>query len=517
MSRSRIECSDLVWVLVGAWVAGMSLLPAECRAAAPRIIRGPYLQLGTPTSIVVRWRTDAEVESRVQYGTNAAALDLQAEGTGFTTNHLVTITNLLPDTVYFYSVGLSNLTLAGGSNYFFRTAPLFGAQRPIRIWALGDFGFTNQFAVPVRDAYYNFTTNHYTDLWLMLGDNAYHNGGDEVWQVAIFNTYSNVLQQTPVWSTIGNQETGGSSTLSPARPYLDTFTFPTNAEAGGVASGTEKYYSFDYGNVHFICLDSMSSLRTAGSPMLTWLEADLQQTTNDWVIAFWHHPPYSKGSNDSDVRQEQIEMRSNAVPLLEAYGVDLVLCGHSHSYERSYLLDGHYGLSSTFSANFVKDGGDGRIDGDGAYQKGTLGPAGHDGAVYAVGGSGAALGGGQLNHPAMYQSLNVLGSFVLDIHANRLEAKFLRETGAIDDYFTIIKGAQPLRFTSTTVSNGLVTIRWASVADRDYHIELTPTLAPASWTNVSGNVRADAPETSWSVDLSVAEGSGFFRVSSAGN
>ena len=37
-------------------------------------------------------------------------------------------------------------------------------------------------------------------------------------------------------------------------------------------------------------------------------------------------------------------MRQNALPILEADGVDLVLTGHSHSYERSFLLDGHYGV-----------------------------------------------------------------------------------------------------------------------------------------------------------------------------
>jgi hypothetical protein len=472
--------------------------------------------MGTPTSMVVRWRTDVAGIGRVQYGADLANLSFLTEGTSVTTNHAIALTNLVPDTVYFYSVGLSKLTLAGGTNYFFRTAPPANSRRPLRLWVLGDFGYTNQFAAAVRDGFYNFNTNRYTDLWLMLGDNAYHGGSDDVWQVAVFDTYASLLQQTPVWSTIGNQETGGAATLSAARPYLEAFSFPTNGEAGGVASGTEKYYSFDYGNVHFICLDSMSSSRAAGNPMLTWLEADLQQTTSDWIVAFWHHPPYSKGSNDSDVRQEQIEMRGNAVPMLEAYGVDLVLCGHSHSYERSYLMDGHYGLSASFNTSFVKDGGSGRLDETGAYEKDTLGAASHQGAVYAVAGSGASLGGGPLNHPAMFRSQNVLGSMVLDIHANRLEAKFVRESGAIDDSFTMIKGAAPLRVTATALTNGTVSIQWASVADRHYRIEFAPTLASPSWSDVSGNIRAKGMETQWSGAILEAA-SGFYRVWSAGD
>ncbi|MCP5055221.1 MAG: hypothetical protein GY937_00685, partial [bacterium] len=100
-------------------------------------------------------------------------------------------------------------------------------------------------------------------------------------------------------------------------------------EAGGVASNTEAYYSFDFGNVHFVALDSSESDRSPGGEMLSWLTADLAANQQDWTIAFFHHPPYSKGSHDSDTETPLVEMRTNAVPVLEAGGVDLVLTGHS--------------------------------------------------------------------------------------------------------------------------------------------------------------------------------------------
>ena len=87
-----------------------------------------------------------------------------------------------------------------------------------------------------------------------------------------------------------------------------------------------------------------------------------------------------------------------------------------------------------------KDGGSGRMDGSGAYNKPTLGPGPHEGAVYAVAGSSGQISGGTLNHPAMFISLNNLGSMVLDVNGNTLDAKFLRENGAIVDYFRIVKG-----------------------------------------------------------------------------
>lgn len=485
-------------------VCAIFLLLAFTAEAA--LVRGPYLQSGSSTSIIVRWRTDVAQIGRVQYGTTTNLVSFVDE-TAAATEHSVLLSDLAPDTVYFYSVGTAGGTLARGADYFFRTAPAVGSHRPFRIWVLGDFGMTNQFALPVRNAYYNYTSNRYTDVFLMLGDNAYHSRDDGVWQVAVFNTYSNILRQTPVWSTIGNQETGNSPTAQPTI-YLQNFTFPTNGEAGGVPSGTEKYYSFEFGNVHFVCLDSMSSARTNGSPMLRWLEEDLRQNTNEWLIVFFHHPPYSKGSNNSDMQPEQTQMRTNTVPLLEAYGVDLVLCGHSHSYERSYLIDGHYGLSTTFSNSMVLDRGDGRINGSGAYEKSVLGMTAHAGAVYAVTGSGASLGGGSLDHPAMYRSLNVLGSMVLDIQANRLDATFLRETGAVDDEFTIVKGAGPVRVSASRTVNGTAVLTWNSVADREYHIEFTATLATTSWANISGPILATDVTTSWTGQANP----GFYRV-----
>jgi hypothetical protein len=134
-------------------------------------------------------------------------------------------------------------------------------------------------------------------------------------------------------------------------------------------------------------------------------------------------------------------MRENALPLLEDYGVDLVLTGHSHSYERSYLVDGHYGLSPTLLPSMILDGGDGAADGDGAYRKWSATPAGHLGAVYAVAGSSGQISGGTLNHPVKFVSLNELGSLVLDVDGAELTAQFLNSSGVVRDHFTIEKTA----------------------------------------------------------------------------
>jgi hypothetical protein len=80
----------------------------------------------------------------------------------------------------------------------------------------------------------------------MLGDNAYENGTDSEYQTAVFNMYPTTLRQSVLWPTIGNHDTAQSSNPPASLPYFAMFTLPANAEAGGMASGTERYYSFDY-------------------------------------------------------------------------------------------------------------------------------------------------------------------------------------------------------------------------------------------------------------------------------
>ena len=407
------------------------------------IVRPPYLQMGTANAMTIRWRTDTATNSRVKFGLIQGSLTQLVDDAAITTEHEVRITGLSANTKYFYSVGSTSAVLAGNDqNHFFFTSPNPGQANPYRIWILGDSGTANENAQAVRNAYLAYNGTTYTNLLLMLGDNAYQNGTDSEYQSAVFDMYPSVLRQTPLWSTIGNHDTAQTTNPPSSLPYFQMFTLPAAAEAGGVASGTEKYYSFNYGNIHFICLDSMTSSRVANSAMLTWLQSDLAQNIQPWVIAFWHHPPYTKGSHNSDTETQLIEMRTNVLPILESWGVDLVLSGHSHSYERSFLIDGHYGDSTTFTNSMKKNGGSGRENIDGAYTKSALSPnLSNEGAVYAVAGSSGKISGGSLNHPAMFVSLNNLGSMVLDVFNGRLDAKFLRENGTISDYFSIIKGS----------------------------------------------------------------------------
>jgi hypothetical protein len=437
-----------------AVVAGV-LLGLATAAGAQVVTRGPYLQLGTDASIVIRWRTDVITDSRVQLGTAPETLDRQIDDANITKEHVVPVAGLAADTTYYYAIGTGGgtgapaMTLAGGdAEHRFVTAPAPGVGKPTRIWAIGDSGTADASVAAVRDAYLAYAGDRPTDVWLMLGDNAYPSGTDAQYQTAVFTLFAGLLRRNVLWPTLGNHDGRSSTSATQTGPYYNAFTLPALGEAGGVASGTEAYYSFDYGDIHFVCLDSFGVARTAGSPMMSWLASDLQATVARWIIAFWHHPPYSKGSHDSDRERELIEMRENALPLLEAAGVDLVLGGHSHSYERSVLLDGHYGASATLTEEMTRDPGSGRIEETGAYSKAA---APHEGAVYVVAGSGGHVSGGPLDHPAMFVAWNLVGSVVVDVDGDRLDGVFLDDAGGIRDHFTLLKH-DPLPTSSTTTT-----------------------------------------------------------------
>ena len=405
------------------------------------LVRGPYLQMATSTAITIRWRTSAPAGSCVRYGTSRDRMQFLEEEPGETTDHEVRLEGLRPDTRYYYSVGTSHSALAAGQDCSFRTAPPIGAERRVRVWIIGDSGLRGSAQQRVQQAYDSYAGGAATDVWLLLGDNAYDAGTSPQYQAGFFDPYRTRLRSTAVWPSRGNHDV---IRKGPGNDYFDFFTLPTAGEAGGTPSGTEAYFSFDFANVHFVCLDAEKLGNGAGSAMIQWLRNDLMETSQSWRIAYFHHPPYSKGSHDSDSDDVMIQARRRLVPALEEGGVDLVVCGHSHSYERSYLLDGHYGNSASLTPSMILDRGDGRPDGSGAYRKPAYrGSAPHQGTVYAVVGSSSKLSGGRLDHRAHAKSLHALGSLVLDISGARLEAAFVDDRARAADRFTIVKGEGP--------------------------------------------------------------------------
>ncbi len=416
---------------------------------AQEILRGPYIQFTTTNSAIIRWRTDSLTSSKVWYGLSHTNLSESITNTNLTTEHQIEVTGLSAHTDYFYAVGTADTQLAGAtSDHYFKTHPQPGSQVPVNIWVLGDAGSKNMYQRKVRDAFYNYNGSDHIDMMLLLGDNAYEDGTEEDYQLGWFeDMYEDRLINSVMWSCFGNHDGNSASSNTQSGPYFDIFNFPTDAELGGAPSQTEAYFSFDYANIHVISLNTFDVDRTPAGPMLQWLEEDLAATNQDWIIALVHHPPYTGyNNNNSDTNTREREMRENAVPILEDAGVDVVLMGHSHLYQRSMLIHGHYDVSATFDPDVMAiDRGDGRLSGDGPYVKSIGGPDNGKGAIYLNAGSAGKLSEyAILNHPIMCRdNSDKHGSVAINVDELQMDIYFVDEDENVDDHFTIVKQNQP--------------------------------------------------------------------------
>ncbi len=435
-----------------AFLGAMAAAPALAHAAAPplpqgahEIRRGPYLQCVGPDRAVVRWRTgDATAEGRVRFGppddlTRVATASVVRTPFRNVVDWQAELTGLDPSTTYGYAVEAHGVILAGGDDaHVFRTAPKVGQRVPMRFWALGDCG-TNRpgtgnpgKAVAARNGFRRYNKGRPLDGMLLLGDNAYSHGTDAQYQTALFGLYREDLPRLPLWPCIGNHEMSDD--------YYHLFTTPTRG-----------YYAFDWGNVHFVVLDLFKDKwRDPADPQRKWLSRVLK-TAQDWTVVINHFPPYCAGKYDSDKIAYLGDVRTKILPVLEAAGVDLFLVGHDHTYQRSWLLDGHHGKGDTFDAvSHLK------ALGDGARRPWTKRHGPHSGMVTVVSGTAGAEDplakpdkrGGKLDHPAMVpladgdqggRGLRRLGTFLLEVDGLELTGTQIDDRGRIADRFRLAK------------------------------------------------------------------------------
>lgn len=403
--------------------------------------RAPYLQNVTSDAITVRWQSAAEAVGEIRFGEQPDALTQGLREQAAMAVHQLRLTGLKPATRYYYTVVDDNQVSHGGPDYTFVTAPTPGTIAPYRFWVQGDPGKYSDGARAVHAAMKQWVTAHPRaerppfDLWLTTGDNGYTSGRDRDYQKGLFDPYPELLSKIPYVPVYGNHDARRLA-------FFRLFTFPKEGEGGGVPSGSAHYYAFDYGNVHFIVLDSQDSDRGDDGEMMQWLRRDLAATQQTWRIVLFHHPPYSRATHDSDKKIDSLgrmaQMRENFLPVLEEYGVDLVLTGHSHIYERSYLLRCHYGKSGSFSPQMIVQPGDG---GEIPYRK-PLGLVALSGTVYAVVGSTSNLDSGRLDHPANQVVRAEYGSMMIEVEGNSLKANFINTAGVVSDQFSIVKSAE---------------------------------------------------------------------------
>ncbi|VBB09083.1 Hypothetical protein LUCI_4369 [Lucifera butyrica] len=295
------------------------------------------------TTQTITWRTKAPTgPGEVRYAAmtenigassmacTVAAVERLVTNEGDVYLHSATLTGLKPGVRYLYRVGDGEnwseihtfITAADTVAHF--TFLVFGDSQSI------DY---NVWRTTLQAAY---RSNPGAAFLVNVGD-LVDRGQDMGQWNAWFDAGRGVIDTIPVMPATGNHEMYTPMQRF-SRPVFFTaqFKLPQNGPDGLRGQA----YSFDYGNVHFIVLDSQENEEGEQIPKMlarqkAWLEKDLAATDKKWKMAFFHRPPYS--NKDSE---DNATIRAAFVPVLEKYHTDVVFTGHDHVYARTYPMRG---------------------------------------------------------------------------------------------------------------------------------------------------------------------------------
>jgi Calcineurin-like phosphoesterase len=310
-----------VRLLLLAWLVSLTGCAAwAVSSARPAITRGPYLQDGSAAAIVVRWRTPAPGQGRVEYQAEGATAPRVAYS-GDGPDHRARLVGLAAGKRYHYRL-FAGATALGGDYAFVSAKP---PGTPFRFLVFGDSGDGGkaQYAVAAR------MTREEADFVLHTGDVIYPFGEERHYDRNFFGPYAPMLSRMVFWMSLGNHD----AVPKDASPYFHNFDLPANGPAG-LKPG--HHYSFDYGGARFVALDSNAGPAVLERRVAPWLERTLAAApTPTWRFVFFHHPPYSDGLHGGSP-----VIRRALVPAFQRAHVDVVFCGHDHDYQRTTPIDG---------------------------------------------------------------------------------------------------------------------------------------------------------------------------------
>ncbi|MFC5405758.1 metallophosphoesterase [Cohnella soli] len=376
------------------------------------ILKGPYLQWPTLETMTFMWETSEPstsevrvfVAERIHSGHHGnfkrpEQLLSSVATQEYSTIHQVTVANLQPGTYYFYQVYSSNESGDVESNFYpFMTAAGDGIPFSFAVTSeTGGFSGFDQSGGQINRNIFAQMKRYRPDIALFIGDIV--DDGDEYdhWEKYFFAPGQELLVNTPSYCCLGNHENNGSW-------FYKYFAF----------AAPKNFYSFDYGDVHFVCLDSTDFIKSEtypysseeigpGHAQYEFLLHDLRASSAKWKIVFFHYPPYVSGGYE-------VEAMRKLCSVMEQAGVDVVFSSHTIVYERSHPLK------------------DGKID----FQ---------DGIVYVVAGGAGAMPEWLLPKRAWHtsQSLAVPHFVQGVVTPQSLELRAIDENGNLFDLFRLTK------------------------------------------------------------------------------
>lgn len=289
------------------------------------------------TSRTFMWQSDYAEENPVveyrQAGDDDSLMQLPASSDAFSDDgvttyiHTAAVSDLKPGTAYEYRVGAGDKRSDWQS---FHTAQCHDFKALI----FPD-SQSSDYSVWAATAQPAWQRNQDAQFFINMGD-LVDNGQDHYQWNAWFDVVGDMIARIPVVPLLGNHETYDKDwKVRMPEAYLHLFALPR--------IDREKYqnqfYSFDYGDVHFVVLNTQSQELADFEPSLdedevAWFKEDMAKTTKKWKIVLMHKDPLQYGfANRPEPREEGFSPEGRLwMPLFDQYGVDAVLSAHLHTY-----------------------------------------------------------------------------------------------------------------------------------------------------------------------------------------
>ena len=204
----------------------------------------------------------------------------------------------------------------------------------VRFAVIGDTGSGSDKQREVGEMMAQYRAVYPFEFVLMMGDNLYGGEAPKDFEKKFSEPYKALLDnKVKFYATLGNHDQA---------LQINYANFNMNGK---------EYYRFKKGNVAFYSLNS----NYMDKKQVEWLESELSKDTSDWKVCFFHHPPYSSAKKHGSDPQ----LREVVEPIFIKYGVNVVLTGHDHVYERIKPQKGIYyfvsGAGGQLRAGDVKE------------------------------------------------------------------------------------------------------------------------------------------------------------------
>lgn len=300
--------------------------------------RAPYVQNPTQTTAEIAWRSLVPSVGSIKYDTEKGRLGYEVSENGPRQKHHLYLSGLHPSTRYFYAVYEDGQLRYDEENFRTGRRP---EETSFSFLVLGDSGVDTPTQKKVSDEMRKSMDQSEVDFILHVGD--VHQGIGDYYDDVYFKPYRAIVKNVNIFTTLGNHDVitdnGGV--------YLDDFYLPNNNP-----DSTERYYSFRWGNSFFIALDTNGNFAPNSAQYAFLLDAlqSEERSSATWTFVYAHHPPFTEFWTGYYGDQR---VQDHLVPIYEAYDVDMVLNGHTHSYERGEREHVHY---------LVSGGGGGSLD-----------------------------------------------------------------------------------------------------------------------------------------------------------